>query len=216
MKDEFFALCITRTCGSGGTEIGRMLSATLGIDLYDRKLLQLASEDSGINETIFAKADQDTKKTLLYKVSKAVYGGEVIPPESGNFLSDRNLFEYQAKVLRRLLKKESYVVLGRAADFVLKDQENAISIFLGASEEACFAREKEILQTDAFQVNRRINSINRYRSDYYKYHTGKKWKNPENYDLCLRTDVLGYQGCVDLICDYVERRLGITLQRKEL
>ena len=71
-------------------------------------------------------------------------------------------------------------------------------------------------RADAFQVNRRINSINRYRSDYYKYHTGKKWKNPENYDLCLRTDVLGYQGCVDLICDYIERRLGITLQRKKL
>ena len=215
MKNEHFAICITRTCGSGGTEIGQMLSKQLGIDLYDRKLLRLASEDSGINEKIFAKADQDTKKTLLYKVSKAVYSGEVIPPESGNFLSDRSLFEYQAKVLRELLKKESYVVLGRAADFVLKDKANAVSIFLSASEEACFAREKEIMQMDAFGVNRHINSINRYRSDYYRYHTGKKWKNPENYDLCLRTDVLGYQGCVDLICEYIEKRIGRTLERKQ-
>ena len=62
MKQEYFALCITRTCGSGGTEIGKMLAQQLGIDLYDRKLLRLASEDSGINEKIFAKADQDTKK----------------------------------------------------------------------------------------------------------------------------------------------------------
>ena len=215
MKNEHFAICITRTCGSGGTEIGKMLSKQLGIDLYDRKLLRLASEDSGINEKIFAKADQDTKKTLLYKVSKAVYSGEVIPPESGNFLSDRSLFEYQAKVLRELLKKESYVVLGRAADFVLKDKANAVNIFLSASEEACFAREKEIMQMDAFGVNRHINSINRYRSDYYRYHTGKKWKNPENYDLCLRTDVLGYQGCVDLICEYIEKRIGRTLERKQ-
>ena len=188
-----------------------MLAQQLGIDLYDRKLLRLASEDSGINEKIFAKADQDTKKTLLYKVSKSVYNGELIPPESGNFLSDRNLFEYQAKVLKELLKKESYVVLGRAADFVLRDKPNAISIFLSASEEACFARETEIMQTDAFGVNRHINSINRYRSDYYRYHTGNRWKNPENYDLCLRTDVLGYQGCVDLICDYIEKRIGKTV-----
>lgn len=94
MKQEYFALCITRTCGSGGTEIGKMLAQQLEIDLYDRKLLRLASEDSGINEKIFAKADQDTKKTLLYKVSKSVYNGGLIPPESGNFLSDRNLFEY--------------------------------------------------------------------------------------------------------------------------
>ncbi len=206
MRDEHFAICITRTCGSGGTEIGKMLAAQLNIDLYDRKLLRLASDDSGINEQIFAKADQDVKKTLLYKVSKAVYRGETIPPESGNFLSDRSLFEYQAKVLKGLLERESYVVLGRAADFVLKDDPRAISIFLSASPKACFAREKEIMQTDDLGVNRHIASINRYRSQYYKYHTGNKWKNPENYDLCLKTDVLGYQGCVEVICDYLKKR----------
>ena len=65
MKNEYFAICITRTCGSGGTEIGKMLAQQLGIDIYDRKLLRLASEDSGIYERIFAKAEQDTKKTLL-------------------------------------------------------------------------------------------------------------------------------------------------------
>lgn len=211
MKKKYFALCITRTCGSGGTEIGKMLAQKLNIDLYDRKLLRLASDDSGINEKIFAKADQDMKKTLLYKVSKSVYTGEKIPPESGNLLSDKRLFDFQAKVLKGLLEKESFVVLGRAADFVLKDNPNAISIFLSASPEACFQREKEIMQTDELGVNRHIKSINKYRSDYYKYHTGNKWKNPENYDLCLRTDILGYEGCVDMICKYLEARLGEEL-----
>ena len=211
MKMKYFALCITRTCGSGGTEIGKMLAQKLNIDLYDRKLLRLASDDSGINEKIFAKADQDMKKTLLYKVSKSVYTGEKIPPESGNLLSDKRLFDFQAKVLKGLLEKESFVVLGRAADFVLKDNPNAISIFLSASPEACFQREMEIMQTDELGVNRHIKSINKYRSDYYKYHTGNKWKNPENYDLCLRTDILGYEGCVDMICKYLEARLGEEL-----
>lgn len=216
MSKKYFAICITRTCGSGGTEIGKMLSGQLGINLYDRKLLRLASDDSGINEQIFAKADQDMKKTILYKVASSLYNGEKIPAESGNLLSDRKLFDFQAKVLKGLLKKESFVVLGRAADFVLKDNPNAVSIFLSASPEACFQREMEIMQTDDLGVNRHIKSINKYRSDYYKYHTGKKWKNPENYDLCLRTDVLGYQGCVDTICEYVERRTGIKLKRIEL
>lgn len=208
MDYPYYAICITRTCGSGGTEIGKMLAEQLKIDVYDRKLLRLASDDSGISEEIFARADQDTKKTLLYKVFRDVYRGEIIPPESGNFLSDRNLFEYQAKVLKELLNRESYVVLGRAADTVLKGYPNAVSVFLSAPEEACFRREKELLQSDDLAVNRRISSINRYRNQYYKYHTGKKWKNPENYDLCLNTEALGYQGCVDFICDYVERRLG--------
>ena len=151
------------------------------------------------------------KKTILYKVTKSVYNGEDIPGESGNLTSDRKLFEFQAKVLKGLLKKESFVVLGRAADFVLKDNPGAISIFLSASPEACFQREQEILQTDELGVNRHIRSINRYRSDYYKYHTGKKWKNPENYDLCLRTDLLGYQGCVNIIIRYINQRLGREL-----
>lgn len=206
MSEKHFAVCITRTCGSGGTEIGKMLAAKLDIDLYDRKLLRLASDDSGINEKIFAKADQDMKKTLLYQVSKAVYTGKVIPPESGNFLSDRSLFEYQAKVLRGLLEKESFVVLGRAADFVLRDCPGVVSVFLSASPKACFEREMEMMQTDEVSVNRYIQSINKYRSQYYKYHTGKKWKNPENFDLCLRTDALGYQGCTDAICEYLKWR----------
>ena len=102
MSKKYFAICITRTCGSGGTEIGKMLSQQLGIDLYHRKLLRLASDDSGINEQIFAKADQDMKKTILYKVASSLYNGEKIPPESGNLLSDRKLFEFQAKVLKGL------------------------------------------------------------------------------------------------------------------
>ncbi|NTV78129.1 MAG: cytidylate kinase-like family protein, partial [Clostridiales bacterium] len=82
---SFFTIAITRTCGSGGTTIGKMLADHYGIDIYDRKLLQLAAEDSGINESLFAMADESVKNTLLYKVHREVYNGELIPPESGNF-----------------------------------------------------------------------------------------------------------------------------------
>ena len=79
---EYFAIAITRTCGSGGgSYIGKKLAADYGIDLYDRKLLRLASEDSGINEKIFADADENTKKTFLYRASRKIYNGEMIPPK---------------------------------------------------------------------------------------------------------------------------------------
>ena len=117
MSEGYFAIAITRTCGSGGgSYIGRKLAADYGIDFYDRKLLRLASEDSGINEALFAQADETTRRSLLYKVSRSVYDGVDIPPESGNFTSDRALFAHQAKVLRKLLEQESYVCVGRAAD----------------------------------------------------------------------------------------------------
>jgi hypothetical protein len=116
-----FVIAITRTCGSGGTTIARTLAADYKIDMYDRELLRLASDDSGINEALFAAADEDKKKSLLFKASKKVYRGEIIPPESSDFTSNDNLFNYQAKVLKELTQNESFVVVGRAADFVLRD-----------------------------------------------------------------------------------------------
>lgn len=103
----YFAVAITRTCGSGGgSYIGKKLAQDFDIDLYDRKLLRLAAEDSSINEKSLP-LPMKTQKTLLYRVSRHIYDGSVIPPESGNFISDQNLFNYQAKVLRELLNEKA-------------------------------------------------------------------------------------------------------------
>lgn len=216
MKDgsRHFALAITRTCGSGGSSIGKELALDYGIDLYDRKLLQLASEDSGINETIFAEADEITRKTFLYRASKRVYNGEVIPPESGNFLSDQNLFNYQAKVLKELLEQESYVCIGRAADFILKNEPNVVSVFLDAPYEFRLEREMERQGISRTQAGKYVDQLDKYRNAYYLYHTGRQWKNPQNYDLCLNTRRLGLKQCVELIEDYVRLRFGVITEKK--
>lgn len=206
-ENHYFTICITRTCGSGGTTIAKMLAKAYGIDLYDRKLLRLASEDSGINEALFAGADEDVKNSILYKVSRKVYNGELIPPESGNFVSDQNLFNYQAKVLKELAQRESYVVVGRCADYILRHNPNAISIFLYASQEECLRHEMEYMGISQSQALRQIRKMDRYRKDYYRYHTGKKWRDPENYDLCLNTEKLGYEGTKQFIMEYVKMRM---------
>lgn len=208
---DFFTICITRTCGSGGTTIAKMLADAYHIDLYDRKLLRLAAEDSGINERMFAAADEGVKNSLLYKVSRKVYNGELIPPESGNFVSDQNLFNYQAKVLKELAERESYVVVGRCADYVLRHNPNTISIFLYASREECLRHEMEYMGCSQNDALKEIKRMNRYRRDYYIYHTGKKWRNLENYDLCLNTEKLGYEGTKDYIMEYVKLRTGVEV-----
>ena len=214
---KYFAIAITRTCGSGGgSYIGKKLAADYGIDVYDRKLLSLASEDSGINEAIFANADENTKKTFLYRASKRVYSGEVIPKESGNFLSDQNLFNYQAKVLQELLRHESYVCIGRAADFVLKDEPNVVSVYLDAPYEFRLKREMERQGISQPEAAKYIDRLDKYRNSYYVYHTGRPWKNPENYDLCLDTESLGLDHCVELIKKYVELKFGIRAKEKEI
>lgn len=205
---EPYVLALTRTCGGGATPIAEMLSQRLGISMYDRNLLRLASDDSGISEELFARVDETEKRRLLYRVSKSVYNGELIPPDSDDFTSLDNLFNYQAKVLKELAKNESYVVIGRAADFVLKDNPNMISIFIHAPQDVCVKREMELMGFDAKRAEKHIIKTDNYRRDYYKYHTGKEWENPHNYDLCLNTGALTYEQCCDIIISYMETRLG--------
>ena len=210
MSQPYFAIAITRTCGSGGgSYIGKQLAKEYGIDVYDRKLLRLASEDSGINEALFAKADENTRKTMLYRVSRHVYDGGFIPPESGNFISDQNLFNYQAKVLRELLNHESYVCIGRAADFVLRDCPNVLKVYIDAPYEARVIREMERQGIGRSQAMHYIDRLDRYRESYYRYHTGKQWKRVENYDLCLETAAIGLDNCVKVIEKIVELKFGV-------
>jgi len=204
---ERFVIAITRTCGSGATTISNMLAKEYGIAIYDKQLLRLASEDSGINEDLFFNADEKMKNTLLYRTYKKVYNGELIPPESDNFTSDINLFNYQAKVLKELAEEESYIVIGRCGDYILRDNKNLISIFLTADEDVCIEHEMKRLVCNKKDAKKNIKKLNKFRSDYYTYHTGKKWKDPANYDLCLNTGKIGYDKTVEIIKDYISIRL---------
>ncbi len=199
-----FVIAITRTCGSGGTTIGKMLAEHYKINLYDRELLRLASDDSGINMAMFEKADENVKKSALFMASKKVWGGEIIPPESNDFTSNDNLFNYQAKILQELALSESYVVIGRAADYILRNNPSVIKIFLRASKEFCIKHEMERFNFTEAEAKETIKKMNKFRSGYYHYHTGRKWEDVSNYDLCLDTGVLGLEGCAELIKNYID------------
>ena len=206
---EKFVIAITRTCGSGGTTIGKMLSNDFEINMYDRELLRLASEDSGISESLFVSADEHVKSSLLYMASKNVYEGELIPPESNDFTSNDNLFNYQAKILRELAEKESYVVIGRCADYILKDNPNVFKIFIHASDEYCIKHQMDTLCISEKEATKKIKKLNKYRRGYYYYHTGNKWENVKNYDLSLDTSKLGIEKCVEYIKEYIKLRMNL-------
>ncbi len=201
-------IAITRTCGSGATSISRLLGKKLGIDVIDRNLLRLASDYSGINEELFARADENMKQSLLFRISRKVYNGELIGPDSDDFTSNDNLFNYQAKVLKELAKNESFICIGRAGDFILKDQPKLVTIFIYAPKEVCIEREMKRNGTDAATAEQNIIRTDKYRRGFYKYHTGREWESPYNYDLCLNTGVFTYEQCVDIIMNYISTRFG--------
>ena len=204
-----FVVAITRTCGSGGMSIGQLLADHYGVNIYDRKLLQLASEDSGISEELFASADENVKKSMLYKVSRKVYTGEIIPPESENFTSNQNLFAFQAKVLKELAERESYVVIGRAADYVLKDFHNLIRVYIHAPKDICIEREMKRQGITEHEASAYVEKMDNYREAYYTYHTGHVWRDANNYDLCLDTSKFTYEESAEIIKSLIRIHTGI-------
>lgn len=208
MERKNVVITIARQYGSGGKTVGEMLAENLGIHYYDKELMKLASDDSGINEALFVKADEKVKSSLLFRVAKNVYQGELIPPESDDFTSNDNLFNYQAKIIKELAKQESCVIIGRCADFVLRDYDNVLSVFVHAPEDFCLEQAAKKHSMSTRELEKYIARTDKRRAEYYKYHTGREWTDARNYDLCLDSSKLGFERCVEEIKAYIRVRFG--------
>ena len=204
-----YVITIARGYGSGGKTIGKMLAEDLGVNYYDRNLMRIASDESGINEKLFAQADEKIKTPHLFMPRKNTYTGEVLPPESEDFVSDQNLFNYQAKVIKDLAEKESCVIVGRCADFVLKDYKNVVRVYVHAPFDYCIEKTMEVHgNMSAEEAEKYIRKVDKHRGDYYFYFTGRDWHNADNYDLCLNSSDLGWDKCVALVKAYMEIKLA--------
>ena len=207
---DSYVITIARGYGSGGKTVGKMLAEELGIHYYDRELMRLASDDSGISEELFVKADEQLKQSLLFKLFRKEYKGEEISPDRDDYVSNDNLFRLQSKVIRDLADSgESCVIVGRCADYVLRDRKNVIKLYIHASKEDCIARLQGMMSGSAKELERKIDTIDKHRAEYYKYYTGRDWDNAGNYDLCLNSADLGFEKCVEIAKDYLKIRLGI-------
>lgn len=203
---EKVIITIARQYGSGGKTIGQMLAKDMGIPFYSREILRMASDDSGIREELFNRADERLRSNPLFGASKKVYKGELIAPDKGDFVSDENLFNYQAKVIKDLADQGSCVIVGRCADFVLKDREDVVSVFVHAPKEYCMERAMERNSMTEREMEKFIAKTDKYRGDFYHYYTGNIWNDARNYDLCLNSAKLGFEKCVEEIKAYIDVR----------
>ena len=203
---ENIVVTIARQYGSGGKTVGEMYAKELGIPCYGMNLLKMASEESGINEQLFMQFDEKLRNNLLLRMTTDLYDGKVIPPGHKDFVSAKNLFNWQAEVIKRLAKSETCVIIGRTADFVLKDYPNVVSVFVHASPEFNLARAMERNSMTTAEMEKFIASTDKYRSDFYKHYTGREWTDARNYDLCLNSGKLGFVKCVEEIKAYIKVR----------
>lgn len=197
-----YVITIARGYGSGGRTIGQMLAADLGINCYDKEILKFASDDSGINEETFAKSDEKLKRTTLYRVAKNVYKGEGMAGY-GSYISEESLFNYQAKVLRELALRESYVVIGRCADYILSDLPNVVKVFVHAPLEQCIDVVADKSPMTRSEIEQFILKTDAYRAQYYFHHTGRAWNDARNYDICLNTKGLSFEKSVEVLKNYI-------------
>lgn len=192
-------ITIARQYGSGGRTVGEMLAKRLGIAYYDKDIIRMASEDSGIHESLFGRVDEySSARVPLFKKS-SVYTGELIPPQSKEFTSDENLFSYQAKTIKALAEKESCVIIGRCSNFVLKDNPNVLSVFIHASWDFRMKEAAKKLSKSEKEIERYMKNDDKRKMEYYHRFTGGEWTDATNYDLCLDSSKLGYEKCIEEI-----------------
>lgn len=204
-----YVITVARGFGSGGKAIGAQLAKELGIPCYERQLIDMASEYSGINKQLFAEVDEKLRGSYAMKHLMKIPYTYVVEPSDKEFTSDINLFNIQSEIIRELAKTESFVVIGKCADYILRDVPNVLSIYVEAPEKDCISTVMDRMQVSESRAKELIHKTDKYRSDYYKYYTrGKNWKDPVNYDLTLNSSKVGWDNCVELIKAYLNMKLG--------
>ena len=209
-----FVITIARGFGSGGKMIGTMLAEELGIPCYERQILKMASEYSGLNERLFNEVDEKLRGPYIAKKLAGFPNTNTIAePTEKDFVSDVNLFNIQAQIIKDLAKTESCVIIGKCADQILKHRDNVISVYVEAPRSYCVESIIKRLGVTEEQANRMIYRTDKYRAEYYKYYSGGcDWTNPINYDMVLNTARLGRENCVELIKHYTENKIGIKFE----
>ena len=205
MAKTGMVITIGRQYGSGGREIGRRLAEELDIAYYDKELLVEASKQSGICEELFENHDEKPTKSFLYSLMTGVqtHGGSA--PMYLDMPLNHRMFLAQFDAIRKLAGEGPCVVVGRCADYVLRDQKNVINVFLKADME--HRRERAIERgAEPQKAEETVRKNDKDRAAYYNYYATSTWGDVNNYDLCVDTGKLGYDGTVQLIIDYVHLR----------
>lgn len=196
--DNNVIITIGRQFGSGGHEIGEKLAHKLGIEFYDKELLRLIAKESGLCEKVLASYDEKPTNSLLYSIVMDVYPSAIY---SGPTI-DQQIYQATYDTIRGLSKKPC-VIVGRCADYILRDCPNLVSVFIHANADFRAARVAEEYQLPDAKVRDMLTKTDKKRASYYNFQSEKKWGMAASYNLCIESSELGIEGSVDFIMDYI-------------
>ena len=191
-------ITVSREYGSGGRYVGRLIAEKLGIKLYDKEFIEKVAEKTGFSEEYIESNEQ--KRDALAVLNNGFYS---------EFNNSDELFIEESKLIKEVAEKESCVIIGRCADFILKDMENVIKVFIHSNMEDKIKRATEIYGLDKAKAEKEIKRIDKQRANHYKYYTEKEWNDSANYDISINSDTLGVEKTAELICQIVEEKIEI-------
>ena len=185
-------ITISRQFGSGGREIGKKIADQLGIPFYDKELIEIAAKESGMDKELFEEDDARTSKgfRLLGALGYSLGG-----PLS---LNDR-LYLVQEEVIKGVACEGSCVIVGRCADYVLRDRSDVLNVYIHADMEDRKERAVHSYEVDERDIEGSIKKIDKRRANYYEYYTDRKWGRAENYDISINSSTFGIDGTVEII-----------------
>jgi len=197
-------ITIARQYGSGGREVGQKLAELTGYTFYDKDLITMAAQKSGLNHAVLDAADEKAANSLLYTLAM---GSSSYHHGVSNLhvpLNDK-LFTVQSEIIRDLAKEDKgAIIVGRCADYVLANHTNLLRVFISADFDKRVQNIMELHSLTESQARDLIVKTDKRRANYYNYYTGGKWAKLENYDLVISTDKTGIDGAAKLIQMYLE------------
>lgn len=181
-------ITISREFGSGGRYVGRMIADILGIKFWDKDLVELASKEAGLSEE-YIESNEEKRKW-----------GAALNTE---YNSEDKIFEAETKAIKEIASKEACVIIGRCADYLLKDEENLFKVFIYSSQEDKITRAVKYYNIDEKNAKKAIEKENKERAKHYKFYTNQEWGKIDNYDLAINSDLLGVEKTAELISNIV-------------
>ena len=193
-------ITIGREYGSGGRQIGQALAERLGISYYDKEIISLAAKKSGLSDEFIANNEQRVRSGLMHSFAASA------PYQTGFFAGQylplaENIFISQAQVIRDIASRESAVIVGRCADYILAGRENTINVFIHAPMEARVKRIMALHNLDEAAAIKEITTSDKERGNHYFRYTDMKWGKAQNYDVCINSALMGVEKTVEMLAD---------------
>ncbi len=201
-KKDHIVITIAREYGSGGRYIGRLLAEKLGINFYDKELIKKVAEETGLSMEYIEQNEQ--KRTNLDAFNNGYYIGLTNADE---------LFLKESEIIKKIAKKESCVIIGRCADFILKENKNITKIFIYSDTEHKIKRATKYYGLAKEKAEKEIERKNKLRANHYKHYTGEIWGKLENYDIVLNSDTLGVEKSANMLVEIIEKKKGKENER---